>query len=46
MAQGGCGYGERNSGGVSILDFAIAYNLIIVNSLFKKKEEHLVTFRG
>jgi len=30
---------------VELLDFVIAFHLIIVNSLFKKKEEHLVTFR-
>ena len=45
MADGGFGHGERNSGGVVILDLAIAFNLTIVNSLFKK-EDHLVTFRS
>ena len=34
--HGGFGYGERNSGRVSILDFAVAYELSIVNSYFKK----------
>jgi len=42
--QGGLGYGVRNSGGVSVLDFAVAYDMSIVNSYFKKREEHLVTF--
>ena len=44
--HGGLGYGVRNSGGVSILDFAVAYDLSIVNSYFRKREEHLVTFRS
>ena len=29
----------------SILDFVISYELVIVNSYFKKKEDHLMTFR-
>jgi len=41
--HGGLGFGERNSGGVSILDFVVAYDLTIVNSHFK--EDHLVSFR-
>ena len=36
----GFGYGERNNGGVSILDFAVAYKLLVVNSYSKKKEDH------
>ena len=44
MMHGGFGYGERNSTCVAIQDFAVAFNLIIVNSLFK--EDHLVTFRS
>jgi len=35
--HGGFGYGVRNSGGMSILDFVMAYELSIVNSFFKKK---------
>jgi len=46
MIHGGFGYGEGNSGGVSILDFAVAYELSIVNSCFKKKEEDLITFKS
>ena len=44
--HGDLGYGVRNSGGVSVLDFAVAYDLAIVNSFFRKREEHLVTFRS
>jgi len=35
-AHGGFGFGVRNSGGVAVIDFAAAYNLLVVNSLFKK----------
>jgi len=44
--HGGFGFGVRNSGGVTLLDFATAFDLTIGNSLFKKREEHLVTFRS
>jgi len=44
--HGGFGFGERNSGGVTLLDFALPFDLTIGNSLFMKKEEHLVTFRS
>jgi len=33
-------------GGISVLDFAVAFDLLVVNSLFKKKEDHLVTFKS
>jgi len=29
-----------------VLDFAVAYELLVVNSFFKKKEGHLVTFKS
>ena len=44
--HGGFGFGVRNSGGVALLDFATAFDLTIGNSLFKKREDHLVTFRS
>ena len=44
--HGGLGYEVRNSGGVSLLDFAVAYELSIVNSYFRKRDEHLVTFKS
>ena len=43
--HGSFGYGENNRG-VSVLDFAATYELQIVNSYFKKKEEHSVTFKS
>ena len=45
-AHGVFGFGERNNRGVSVLDFTVAYDLLVVNSFFKKKEDHLVTFRS
>ena len=45
-AHGGFGFGARNSGEVVVLDFAIAYDLLVVNSLFKKREDQLVTFKS
>jgi len=42
----GFGYGESNSGGMSIMDFTVAYDLSIVNSYFKKKVDHFVNFNS
>jgi hypothetical protein len=42
VVHGGFGYGSRNQEGEGILNFALAYDLIVANTLFKKS--HLVTF--
>nr|XP_009769316.1 PREDICTED: craniofacial development protein 2-like [Nicotiana sylvestris] len=42
--HGGFGFGDKNGGGTSLLDFAKAFELVIANSTFPKREEHLVTF--
>ena len=44
-AHGMFGYGERNNGGVYVLDSAVVYEMLVANS-FKKNEEHLVTFKS
>ncbi|XP_060184011.1 uncharacterized protein LOC132613795 [Lycium barbarum] len=44
--HGGFGLGVRNGGGVSLLDFAKAFGLVVANSRFPKREHHLVTFRS
>ncbi|XP_075080919.1 uncharacterized protein LOC107798709 [Nicotiana tabacum] len=44
--HGGFGFGVRNGGSTSLLDFAKAFDLVIANSSFPKKEEHLVTFQN
>nr|XP_009784721.1 PREDICTED: craniofacial development protein 2-like [Nicotiana sylvestris] len=42
--HGGFGFGVRNEGGTSLLDFAKALDLVLTNSCFQKREEQLVTF--
>jgi hypothetical protein len=42
--HGGFGYGSRNQEGKGILNFALAYDLIVANTLFRKRVSHLVTF--
>nr|XP_016516069.1 PREDICTED: craniofacial development protein 2-like [Nicotiana tabacum] len=42
----GFGFGDRNGGGTSLLDFARVFDLVIANSSFPKKMEHLITFRS
>ncbi|XP_019228748.1 PREDICTED: craniofacial development protein 2-like [Nicotiana attenuata] len=44
--HGGYGFGDRNEGGNSLLEFARAFDLVIANSSFPKREEHLVTFQN
>ncbi|XP_070005015.1 uncharacterized protein [Nicotiana sylvestris] len=44
--HGGFGFGDRNGEGSSLLDFTKAFKLVIANSSFPKREEHLVTFRS
>ena len=31
---------------MTLLEFAVAFDLTICNSLFKKRDDHLVTFRS
>lgn len=38
------GFGDRNERGASLLDFAKAFELVIANSSFPKKENHFMTF--
>jgi hypothetical protein len=42
--DGGFGYESRNQEGVGILNFALAYDLFVMNTLFRKRVSHLVTF--
>nr|XP_016457108.1 PREDICTED: craniofacial development protein 2-like [Nicotiana tabacum] len=44
--HGGFSFGDRNEGGNSLLDFASAFDLVIANSSFSKREEYLVTLRN
>ena len=40
IAHRSFGYGERINGGVSILDFLVPYELLVVDSYFNKKEDN------
>uniref|UniRef100_W6NET7 Craniofacial development protein n=1 Tax=Haemonchus contortus TaxID=6289 RepID=W6NET7_HAECO len=42
--HGGSGYGSRNTDGERILKYADPHNLAIVNTRFRKRDSHLVTF--
>nr|XP_016488582.1 PREDICTED: craniofacial development protein 2-like [Nicotiana tabacum] len=44
--RGGFGFGDRNGGGTSLLDFARAFDLVIANLNFPERREPLVTFRS
>jgi tRNA(His) 5'-end guanylyltransferase len=44
--HGGFGYSSRNKEGEDVLNFALAYDLLIANTLFRKRESHLVTFHS
>jgi hypothetical protein len=37
VVHGGFGYGSRNQEGESILNFALAYDLFVTNTLFRKR---------
>ncbi|XP_009591600.1 uncharacterized protein [Nicotiana tomentosiformis] len=37
-------FGVTHEGGISLLDFAKAFDLVLVNSCFQNREDHLVTF--
>ncbi|XP_071727016.1 uncharacterized protein [Rutidosis leptorrhynchoides] len=45
-AHGGFGYGVRNEEGLSILDFAVAHDVVVANSFFKKTNAQLATFHS
>ncbi|XGW17243.1 hypothetical protein V3C99_002112 [Haemonchus contortus] len=42
--HGGFGYGSRNADGERILEYADSHNLAIVNTRFRKRDSHLITF--
>ncbi|XP_071727660.1 uncharacterized protein [Rutidosis leptorrhynchoides] len=45
-AHGGFGFGIRNEEGISILEFAVAHDLAVANSFFKKTDAQLATFHS
>ncbi|XP_047256118.1 uncharacterized protein LOC124888874 [Capsicum annuum] len=40
----GFGFGDKNGEGAALLEFARTFGLVVVNSSFSKKEDHLITF--
>nr|GEZ63425.1 hypothetical protein [Tanacetum cinerariifolium] len=44
--HGSFGYRVRNEKGRTILEFATAHDLVVVNSFFKKRDAHLITFHS
>jgi hypothetical protein len=42
--MGGFGYDEQNQEGEDILNFVIAYDLMVANTFFRKKKSHLIIF--
>ncbi|KAK6760556.1 hypothetical protein RB195_021861 [Necator americanus] len=42
--HGGYGYGVRNDDGLRILEYAIASDLIIANTQYRKRTSHLITY--
>lgn len=44
--HGGHGIGVANEEGIKILDFATAYQLRILNTVYKKRRNHLVTYNS
>jgi hypothetical protein len=44
--HGGFRYESRNQEGEDVLSFTLSYDLIIVNTIFRKRVSHLVTFNS
>ncbi|GKC39879.1 aminopeptidase M1 [Tanacetum coccineum] len=44
--HGGFGFGDRNEEGCTILEFATAHELVVVNSFFKRSDAHLINFQS
>ncbi|EYC19864.1 hypothetical protein Y032_0023g759 [Ancylostoma ceylanicum] len=42
--HGGFGYGTRNDDGERILEYADSHDLVIMNTKFRKRPSHLVSF--
>ncbi|VDP13440.1 unnamed protein product [Heligmosomoides polygyrus] len=42
--HGGFGYGSRNADGERILDYAESHKLTIVNTVFQKRDSHLISY--
>ncbi|XP_057524007.1 uncharacterized protein LOC130803822 [Amaranthus tricolor] len=46
LVHDGFGYGVRNESGEILLEFALVKELVIANSIFRKNDEHLITYKS
>ncbi|GJY91545.1 ubiquinol oxidase, mitochondrial-like protein [Tanacetum coccineum] len=46
IVYGGFGYGVRNEEGRTILEFVVAHDLVVLNSFFKNRVAHLITYHS
>ncbi|GMP72725.1 hypothetical protein CsSME_00030653 [Camellia sinensis var. sinensis] len=44
--RGGYGFGDKNEARESILDFALASDLVVASTMYKKRDEYLITFKS
>ena len=44
--HGGYGYGKPDPDSERILEYALAYDLFLGNTCFKKRDSHLITYRS
>ena len=44
--HGGNGYGDRNTEGERILEYGLAMDMLVANTVFKKRESHLITYES
>ena len=44
--HGGWGVGDRNEEGERVIDFAVAFDLALVNTFFEKRQNRLVTYKS
>ena len=44
--HGGNGFGDRNTEGEAILEFATCFDLVVVNTFFRKEMQKLVTYES
>ena len=44
--HGSLAFGKRNADGEKVLEFSFANNLVVANSWFKKRSEHLVKYQS
>jgi len=46
IIHGGYSFGEGNEAGERVLDFALFYDITVINTYLKEKEEYCITFKS